>query len=812
MLYHEVKNFAAGHGTAVTWDVSEKNDVSLIKTDFLPIYNVLQMKPSAMFSHPILSMKYISDATKEKVIDGIKNFITLYEKWIQENEEQVSTLSRQYDEVARENISKCIDTKNRIQNSIKCFEKDEDAFMSFKLANRAMYMQRKQMFINNGIDKSDDEITWYPFQLAFFLQEIASFTYPDSIERKNVDLLWFPTGGGKTEAYLGIAAFSIFLRRIRNEKLDKGVVVIMRYTLRLLSFQQFERASALICACEIIRQEIGMQGNPFGIGLWAGIDLTPNKLSKAKIILNGGSDEQHPSSNPAQLKKCPWCGSKIEKNHYTVDIAMKRMIVKCPSIKCKFKEGLPVYMIDEEIYAHKPTYIIGTVDKFAQLASNVQSGAIIGAEDGCIPPELIIQDELHLISGPLGTITGIYEAAISKICERNSVRPKVIASTATIRNAKEQIKALYAAEYTQFPPQGININNSFFAEISTEEEKPARKYMGCMAIGTSPTTMMIRVMSSMLFATRYLLELGYNEKVIDSFWTLTGYFNTLRELGGAIVRIVDDIQDRYLYLKKSKFSNKYPMIKAKQRYDNLKELTSRASGEDIGEVIQTELKIPYKEDGSTTPFDFLLASNMISVGVDVGRLGCMVVVGQPMKTTEYIQATSRVGRETPGLVVTTYNQSKSRDRSHYEQFTQYHETFYKFVEATSLTPFSDRARDRALQALYIILCRYLVPQLRENAQAVNFRKSMHELIPIRKYIYDYVQIVDSDECDNVMDEIDEIESMWEIRSLRAKELKYMDYLKTEKTLFDPDYKEDSRFRIMNSMRSVETTVNVTTEE
>ena len=391
---------------------------------------------------------------------------------------------------------------------------------------------------------------------------------------------------------------------------------------------------------------------------------------------------------------------------------------------------------------------------------------------------------------------------------------KVIASTATIRNADEQIKALYATDYTQFPPQGISANDSFFAIKSNRLEKPSRLYMGCMATGTSPITMMVRVMSSLLFSTRYLTMEGYSDEVIDSFWTITGYFNTLRELGGAIIRVVDNIQDRFKYLRDNKFKDIYSISGGQDRYDRYKELTSREKSENIGSIIQNDLQEKYSSDGTTAPYDFLLSSNMISVGVDIARLGTMIVVGQPKSTAEYIQATSRVGRETPGLVITTYNQERSRDRSHYEQFYSYHSAFYKYVEATSVTPFSDRARDRALQTLYVMLCRYYIPELSGDNDAIKFRKSMPGLENVRKYILDYVRIVDPEEYSSVSREINEIEEEWEIRARNSETLKYHGtiYENEEKSLFDDDSNEISRFRALNSMRSVETHIDVVVRE
>ena len=805
MLYSDVKQLASGHGCA--YSVNIINGRHMIKSEFLPYKEVLQMKPSTDSSTDICSMKYLAEGGKNEIIPKLNLFMDEYEDWIQK---QYDSIGKEfpYLDAANKNLSKCHDTLIRIRTSIKMLY-DDIAFRAFQLANKAMYRQRYRKFPDSKV------ISWYPFQLAFFLQEIASFIDPQIKDRNKVDLLWFPTGGGKTEAYLGIAAFVIFLRRLRHENNSGGITVLMRYTMRLLTFQQFERAAAMICECEIIRREEKVSGDEISIGLWAGQALTPNKIKDAKKILDGeevfGKGDV---GNPIQIKKCPCCGSVINVDYYHVDMAYSRMLINCSSEKCEFHNGLPVYLIDEEIYRYKPTYLVATIDKFAQIALNEDCANLFGYENGepCyIPPELIIQDELHLISGPLGTICGLYEPAIKKLCTYQGIQAKVIASTATIRNAKEQIRQLYNSDYSQFPPQGISINDSFFAKLSSRDEKPSRLYLGCMGIGVSPTTMMIRVMASLLFATRYLAEEDYSEKVVDSFWSLTTYFNSLRELGGAIVRVVDDIQDRYVFLRDSKFKNKYPIVKQKKKkFSRYKELTSREKSEDIGKVIQEELTIPYKADHSTNPYDFILASNMISVGVDVSRLGSMVVVGQPKKTAEYIQATSRVGRSTPGIVITTYNQGRSRDRSHYEQFVQYHESFYKFVEATSITPFADRARDRALHTLFVILCRYMISDLFGDKCASNFSKDMPHLDEVEDYIYDYVRQVDPEELEDVQYEIQDIEDEWEERIGRSGRLKYSRSVINDKipTLFDDDYKEDSRFRVLNSMRSVETSVEI----
>ncbi|CBK74205.1 Helicase conserved C-terminal domain [Butyrivibrio fibrisolvens 16/4] len=324
---------------------------------------------------------------------------------------------------------------------------------------------------------------------------------------------------------------------------------------------------------------------------------------------------------------------------------------------------------------------------------------------------------------------------------------------------------------------------------------------------------MIRVMAATLYATRYLETLKYDDDIIDAFWSITSYFNTLRELGGAILRVIDNVQDRFSYLKESKLKDYYPINGGQTRYDNYIELTSREKSENIGKIIQEDLMVKYSTDKTKMPVDFILSSNMISVGIDISRLNTMLVMGQPHTTAEYIQATSRVGRETPGFVFTMYNYMRSRDKSHFEQFTQYHEAFYKYVEATSVTPFAERARDRALQTLFIMLCRFYIDELRANESAGRFNRNISGLEEIREYILEYVSNVDPDEYENVEEELEEIEIEWESLAMENSDMTYRKSpFQTKPALFCEDYNENSRFRVLNSMRSVETAVQVITRD
>lgn len=903
LLYSKVKSYAQGHGCAVSWDDDGNEDKSKakilrIKSEFLPEEQILQMRPVTSkdiknFNDKILDTEYLKEATKNELAEGIENLCDVYQTWINEQRDKISEIEdkERFEEVAKDNLELCEESLKRIRNSADIIMKDDDVYKAFKYANEAIneqnrhkeWISEKEKAKNNKnpIPKIEDitkSFKWYPFQLAFILQELESIANTDSTDRNLVDLLWFPTGGGKTEAYLGLAAFTIFLRRLKHPEDSKGVSVLTRYTYRLLTFQQFERTLRLICACEEIRKNNKKLGDErISIGMWIGSSYTPNKfsgekgaylsISKQKSIQNeiktntsssiDNDNSNDGKGNPLQITKCPWCGATISAKNYSFDsdkmvnlktqkekeLATRKMYIHCPNEECLFstEDGIPAVVVDEQIYDETPTFVIATVDKFAQVPLKAESGTIFGYKpDGekLLPPDLIIQDELHLLTGPLGTIIGIYEAGFKKLCEHNEHYPKVISSTATVKNAHSQIKSLYGDKYSQFPAQGLDIKDSFFAKESTQYEKPSRKYMGCMAVGTTPITMMVRVMAILYFASRYLSvceengENKFESDVIDSFWTITGYFNTLRELGGAIIRVSDDVDARAEIL-----CNKYRMKYRWDKDDTIKnpvELTSRISSSEINKILRKIEDGKYENEFQNKAEDFLLATNMISVGVDIDRLGSMIVVGQPKMTAEYIQSTSRVGRKNPGLVLTTYNQKKSRDRSHFEQFKQYHQSFYKFVEATSITPFSDRARDRALQTIYVMLCRYLIPELRPNNAPGEYKNREKEsyansIKEIKEFILKIIKNIDKKEVKNAEKELNEIDEIWYRKALKYKEtIEYYKQNKQDKKcsfiykdfthpaqnksnsedgeiweLFQPDIFDDERFRAMSSMRSVE---------
>jgi hypothetical protein len=436
---------------------------------------------------------------------------------------------------------------------------------------------------------------------------------------------------------------------------------------------------------------------------------------------------------PIPLESCPWCGTPFTKDSFSLQPNSDRptdLRVVCVSRKCEFRgdRPLPILTVDEPIYARRPAFLIATVDKFASLPWVGDVGRLFGKgeKEPLLPPELIIQDELHLISGPLGTMAGLYEIAVDHLSTREEagkrIPPKVVASTATTRRAEAQVRALFgrSAVYV-FPPPGPDRRDSFFARTVAQSEREPRMYVGLSAKGRSLKVLLLRTYLALLGASQRLFEeaggasLG-EKNPADPYLTLLGYFSSLRELGGTRRIVEDEVAARAArYGERRRAGEAAGAFRDRAIQQEVVELTSRESTAKVARA-KERLALPFT---SRDHVDVALATNMISVGLDITRLGLMVVLGQPKTTSEYIQATSRVGRDDarPGLVVTLQNVHRPRDRSHFERFGAYHASFYRAVEATSVTPFSARALDRGAAAVAVALARHGLAALTPAAGA-----------------------------------------------------------------------------------------------
>jgi len=892
LLYRKKKVYGYGLGTSTTWNIDD-GGVGWLENEFFPQTEVPSMdfnlnKEKSKVPDFVLSMKQLSDLgdhNKTEVLSGLSIFVSEYNDWIDELSQQTFT-DEMMQKTASLHITNCRTSYERMVAGISILESDPLAWDAFRIANRAMYMQRIHLLIQSALsDKDrydgDEELevileeleynnaeetmlnlipnfkdpTWRPFQIAFLLMSVKSMILDNpednNSERDIVDLIWFPTGGGKTEAYLGLSAFTIFHRRLAHKEVSGGTTVIMRYTLRLLAAQQFTRAATLICACEYIRNDSSkgrrakypaydLGTEKITIGLWIGGNHTPNRNQGGKsaakeclqeLTLSTIKDLKYKKDqyNKFQVLKCPWCGTKLTKeivdDHivgdwgYQMDVH-HHFYLKCTNQTCCFHDHkLPIQIVDEELYSAPPTLLFGTVDKFAMMAWKKEVGSFFAIGSTNRAPELIIQDELHLISGPLGTMVAMFETAIDYLCQKKGVRPKIVASTATIRRAKEQCAALYNREVAQFPSPGLDANDSFFAREATinhENGKYGRLYVGLMSSGKTKAMMEIRSIASLMQCIHRMI---LADEIKDKFWTLTTYFGSLRDLGKCRTLAEDDIKDAI-----TRQAQRLGTKQNARKFYSPDELTSRASTTELNETLDKLEKTQYSLENYNKVSHLLLATNMISVGIDVARLNVMLLVGQLKLTSEYIQASSRVGRSFPGVAFTMYDASKSRDRSHFEQFKQYHESFYRYVEPTGATPFSKPARDRSLKALLVAMIRNAEPTLSSEKDASKFTVAQYTDVinELKSYIVarsiSITKRLNPDMLNDGADIADEIDAFFQDWEERASVYDAEHFSYGEKYMVKHPDAEDGRllkafgtddhngFDAMTSMRNVDTTV------
>lgn len=853
LLYRDSLSHAKGRNVAVHAHVRDgERNAHRLTTTWLPEYDVRATTAPTLEEQELLrGLELGMDELAALAVPARRNELSAalapladgYGTWLEQQRRKARSLPGDLRESAGVAIEQALEICDRITLGIDRLVADDVALDAFRFANRAMALQRRNTAIaaaragreddNSSYQEAYDEVhakgkeaaSWRPFQLAFVLLNLDSLTQPGHAHRGTgrealVDLLFFPTGGGKTEAYLGLAAYTFALRRLQGvlgsgidaRSGEAGVGVLMRYTLRLLTAQQFQRAAALVSACEVLRREefardVRWGATPFRIGLWVGTSVSPNWFDEAKEqIADARESASDKHARVLQVLTCPWCGSGLTaRSHMEYDEGRRRVLLYCPRAegedRCPFSrrespgEGIPVLTVDEEIYRLAPALLIATVDKFAQLPWNGYGGLLFGrvtehcprhgyrhddldAKTGCgsrhnakgalpgvtaqpvnrlRPPDLIIQDELHLISGALGTMVGLFESAVDQLCtwsvtdvhgRRREVGPKIVASTATTKRAADQVLGVFGRKVAVFPPQVLDVGDTFFSrQVELSRENPGRRYLGVCAHGTRLKAAEIRVAEILLLAGQQLFD-DYG-KPADPYMTLVGYFNATRELAGMRRYMDDDITTRVRSNGSRRGQDTLSdRIVSRAGMLSIQELTSRISSSDIGAALKrleigfdperdtsdrrraflreyaTAMKEKREPRAAMTPtarqaVDVVLATSMLQVGVDVSRFGLMLVVGQPKNTAEYIQASSRVGRDAkrPGLVVTLYNWSRPRDLAHYEDFEHYHATFYRQVEALSVTPFTRRALDRGVAATYVAALRQASYETSRNLDA-----------------------------------------------------------------------------------------------
>ncbi len=817
-LYRSIKDYAVGHLCSVDWKITD--DEKWVCSEFIPSFETPDVEPiprdkfsfveenGIRIPRPLLEdpralefkwLSLFSEATDAEIIFHLKDFVAKYQIWI---DKQRDVLRNDQDDnhIGFENLDKCQSDCDRMAYNIKLIlEENPSNMMSFRLMNTAMFIQLwhskrstdEETCFDFYKEKADDHLfgnkpaAWRPFQLAFILLNL------DGIIRRSddpkwkcrnelVDLVWFPTGGGKTEAYLGIIALSIISRRRQSPEHGGGTTAIMRYTLRLLATQQFQRAMRLILALEQIRRWnlYNLGDEPISIGLFVGEDSLPNNaksLSDECQKWNTRDDFGKRRESKIPLDKCPCCGRPLKYQNKGTASAPK-IVFRCDNIDCTFSDELPVKLCDEYIYQNPPTLLFGTVDKFAALGHKVSTSSekqdsrrLFGkGELNYLPPSLIIQDELHLLLGPLGSAVSLFECAIDQLCSYKDdsgliIRPKIISSTATTRNTELQIRALYDRDVSIFPKPGTDYDDSFFSFYQRKEVDgevkfvSKRKYIGVFPTGRTHMTTQMRLIATM-FVHRALFEKEHAESLsdkkvqeaMDFYHSIIDYFNSLKEVGKTDAQFYTEFTKytRRLFKRVLRYSDKLECLYGYDSSFSKSELTGRLSGaevvnelEKVGKNWKAEERLPHKnEDGSewlhgTTPPDLILATNMISVGLDVDRFNTIVMNSMPRNIAEYIQASSRVARNKLGLVITLHNPFRARDLSHFERFREFHEKLYYYVEPISITPFSKKSVCKYLPLYNAAMIRHHYDTLANPDNASALTAQMQNTIKNDMYVY-----------------------------------------------------------------------------
>ncbi len=667
--------------------------------------------------------------------------------------------------------------------ALRLINTDPDINLAFRLTN--------ETFFRAGKNPTKPKTNWRLFQLVFLVIQIPGINALRSsdpfemAEREKVDIIYFPTGGGKTEAYLGVLIFHCFFDRLRGKK--AGVTSWLRFPLRLLTLQQTQRMADIIGIAELVRREqtdarLSGQVAPFGVGYFVGESSSPNILRPNSInpedrVAWSKASDPNERNKWKRVVTCPACHTptvQVELEENTV-----RLIHRCTNPRCPFPDGrIPIYIVDNEIYRYLPSVIVGTIDKLAGLGNQRKFSLIFGAVNGtCMKhgyfngkccqdeckdekkwqkgkgpsglsaPTLFIQDELHLLREGLGTFDGHYETFTQElISEMKQEGPlKIIASSATIEAFDRQVEHLYGRKQAfarVFPGTGPTLEKSFYAET---KDYPQRLFLGIIPHNKTIFNSILELieyfhsevqnLSSMTKSTPNpyggKIPTGSSDWVsfIDPYLTSLTYFLKTTDLSS----IHTDIET---HVNSSLEDEGYNAI-------TIAELTGSTLTGEVASTLE-KLEQPYKPGNP----DAVLATSMVSHGVDIDRFNSMFFYGMPRQNAEYIQSSSRVGRNHVGLVVVCLHPVRERDQSHYRYFVKYHQFLGQLVEPVAINRWSKFSIERTLPGLFMGILLQLIsnnsgdtnPGKYYNVETVKKKISTGEIkpeqfIPILKKAY-----------------------------------------------------------------------------
>lgn len=692
------------------------NNGGVFKTIDLPIFekmrptfwNVDQVEPDFSFKSlakdPIPSSKLLLDAHKiwgEEAWD-IENLRAGVDDWTTQMTEEVQKERKFF-----------LEENKQIADGISLLEENPELRRAFCLMNEAMHISTKGKYDS-----------WRPFQVGFLLANIKSCLGGSA---EIVDIVWFSTGGGKTETYLGLILTAAFFDRMRGK--TTGTTAWSRFPLRLLSLQQTQRFANALAAAEIIRSKEAIGGDTFSLGFLVGNGATPNKISDSSSRQERGQwdyDDLDMPKRVQMLKICPFC--RKDSIEMKFNRRVWRIEHRCKNSGCVWgpKKALPIWVVDTDIWRYLPTIIVGTLDKAAGVSMQASMRGLFasprgmcpeedhghtysprsGRRNGCLVPgceakpialpmpndyyglTYRLQDEVHLLRDSLGAVDAHYEALLDHLQEKMSGRlPKILASSATLNGYDRQSSVLYSRDARVFPHPEPKNGKGFWAG---ETNDCMRRFLAVSPRGQTIEYALDRMIVSLQSAIREMTsepeataqKIGISKDLIPwlvrYYGTNVVYGNTLRDLD-AVVRSSEtqwgDIPD--------------PPT-------NVVTLTGRSVFADVCEVLEN-LEDPSKD--FSKQIHVVAASSMMSHGVDIDCLNILIMMGLPLTTAEFMQASARIGRQWPSLAFVVHKIGRERDASIFRSFPQYVDQGDRFVEPIPITGRSRRVLERTMPGL-----------------------------------------------------------------------------------------------------------------
>ena len=693
-------------------------------------------------------------ALLEHLYESMNDYSSEWKTYL-ENEGKNELSQNEYKECDLDR-NKFIEESTNFKLGIECLRKSQQLGKSFSLMNR--------VFHRLGQKSGGKIVEWRLFQICFIVSQLPSLFWRENNSSKTSDfdkavynsfnkasILWFPTGGGKTEAYLGLVATSLIFDRLRGKK--SGLNTWMRFPLRMLSLQQMERLMRVIAELNILKEENNelLNGDPFTVGYYVGATVTPNKIDQSDM--NFYENNEKNKKKILILRRCPYCSSKvtIECKRSTWQIVHKCSNEECFSNNSKsmgiLKGSLPLYIVDNEIYRFIPSVLVGTVDKLAIVGHNLGFTHLLsGASQKCADhgyaqydkcmvlyetncknskktkldttqvhkdpgPSLLIQDELHLLNAELGVFNSHYEGLLQYICSNNYLPPKILAATATIESYERHALHLYLKEANRFPQPSWKIGESFYATSLPKTSR--RTYLGILCHSKSIDDAASRVL------LLYLSEIRRMKSNIDLVKSILDDDSLDEEVINNLLAVYDfclayvnrkitgsTLLDKVSRANKDFSYNNIPNIETDL-------LTGDRLQDDIGATFD---RIEQERTRYNYPkLDVVAATSLISHGVDLERINMMVMCGMPSHYAEYVQSSSRSARSHPGFVFTCFLSKDSRELSQYEMFLPMHENIDSLIESVAINRFASFAPEKTVPGLLSsLLLNYYSPRLYES--------------------------------------------------------------------------------------------------